>query len=281
MAYGPDELRAVIREFLEQVDPDGTQQRDEDAAARVEQQAEAKAELTFTRVEGTNLVHVQGYLNVMPAAAFLAGVDALSAPRNRTALGLPLDEVDTRTPARRRHDGVCELGNLAQAATTLPDNGGDRPQVIVTIALTTLVNGLHGLGRLDDGTTLTPAAARLMACDALILPVVMNGESMPLDLGRARRLFAGPARRALNLGDRCCAFPHCDRKTTMCDGHHCVPWYPGGRSDLSNGVLVCSPHHRLLHHSGWTVRINPGDGLPEFFAPGDAVPQRNHYHRRP
>jgi hypothetical protein len=153
--------------------------------------------------------------------------------------------------------------------------------VIVTIALTTLVNGLHGLGRLDDGTTLTPAAARLMACDALILPVVMNGESMPLDLGRARRHFTGPVRRALSLRDRGCAFPHCDRKTTMCDGHHCVPWYAGGRSDLSDGVLVCAPRHRLLHHSGWTVRINPGDGLPEFFAPGDAAPRRNHYHRRP
>jgi hypothetical protein len=280
-AHGPDELRAVLREFLEQTDPAGTQQREEDAAARAEQQAEAKAGLTFTRLEGTNLMLVRGYLNVIPAAAFLAGVDALSSPRNRTALGLPADETDTRTPARRRHDAVCEMGNLRQAATTLPDNGGDRPQVNLTIPWTTLLDGLAGFGYLDDGTIVTPATARLMACDALILPVVMNGESMPLDLGRTRRHFNGPTRRALNLRDHGCAFPHCDRPATMCDAHHIVPWYLGGRSDLRNAVLVCARHHRLLHHSGWTVRISPRDGLPEFFAPGDAVPRRNRYHRRP
>jgi HNH endonuclease len=104
---------------------------------------------------------------------------------------------------------------------------------------------------------------------------------MPLDLGRARRHFNGPTRRALNLRDAGCAFPHCDRPTTMCDAHHVIPWYQGGRSDLCNAVLACARHHRLLHHSSWTVQINPRDGLPEFFAPGNPTPQRNLYHRRP
>jgi len=164
--HGPDELRIAVREILEEIDPLGTQQRDEEAAAHAEQRADAKAGLTFTRLEGTNLILVRGYLDVVPAAAFLAGVDALSSPRNRTALGLPTDETDTRTPARRRHDAVCDMGNLTQAATTLPDNGGDRPHVNVTIPWTTLLDGLNGLGHLDDGTVLTPAAARMMACDA-------------------------------------------------------------------------------------------------------------------
>jgi hypothetical protein len=279
--HGPERLRVTARHLLEELDPLGTQQREEDAAARAERRAEAKAGLTIYRIEDTNLARIEGYLLLTMAAPALAALEALCAPRNRTALGLPLDQPDTRTPARRRHDGWCELGNRLQATGSLPDNGGDRPQAVVTIELDALKNQLRGLGYLDDGTPLTPAAARLMACDALILPVVMNGKSMPLDLGRTRRLFSGPVRRALNIRDGGCSFPSCDRHQAWCEGHHCVPWHDGGPSDLTNAALVCAVHHRLLHHSDWTVRINPRDGRPDYFAPGDPTPRRNHYHRRP
>ena len=279
--HGPERLRVTVREFLEEVDPLGTQQRDETAAARAEARAEAKAGLTIYRIEGTNLARIEGYLDLAMAAPSLAALEALCAPRNRTALGLPLEVPDTRTAARRRHDAWCELGNRSQAVGDLPDHGGDRPQVVVTVRLATLKDGLHGLGYLDDGTALTPAAARLMACDALVLPVVMNGRSMPLDLGRARRLFSGPVRRALTIRDGGCTFPACDRHHSWCEAHHCRPWHDGGPSDLTNAALVCTVHHRLLHHSDWKVRINRRDGLPEYFAPGDPTPRRNHYHRRP
>jgi hypothetical protein len=209
--HGPQRLRVTVRELVEQVDPFGTQHRDEDAVARAERRAEAKAGLTIYRIEGTNLARIEGYLDLAMAASSLAALEALCAPRNRTALGLPLQEPDLRTAARRRHDAWCELGNRSHATGGLPDNGGDRPQVVITVQLATLKDGLHGLGYLDDGTPPTPAAARLLACDALILPVVMNGESMPLDLGRTRRLFSGPIRRALNIRDGGCGFPECDR----------------------------------------------------------------------
>ena len=57
-----------------------------------------------------------------------------------------------------------------------------------------------------------------------------------------------------------------------------------GPTDLTNLVLLCGYHHRLIHHSEWQVRINPKDGLPEFLPPSyiDAsqLPRRNGYHRR-
>jgi hypothetical protein len=59
-----------------------------------------------------------------------------------------------------------------------------------------------------------------------------------------------------------------------------IPWSEGGPTDLSNLVLLCPAHHRLIHHSGWTIRMR--DGMPEFLPPPwldpDRTPLRNHIH---
>ncbi|MGI9000923.1 MAG: hypothetical protein ACR2GH_04585 [Pseudonocardia sp.] len=40
--------------------------------------------------------------------------------------------------------------------------------------------------------------------------------------------------------------------------------------------MLCTTHHRLLHHPGWCVQIH--DGLPEFLPPcwidPDRIPRR-------
>jgi Domain of unknown function (DUF222)/HNH endonuclease len=139
------------------------------------------------------------------------------------------------------------------------------------------------VGRLDTGDRVSPAAVRRIACDAQVLPVVLNGAGQVLDAGRARRLATGPLRRALVVRDRGCVFPTCDRPPRWRDGHHVVPWTAGGPTRLDNLVLLCRQHHRLLHPGDWTVRI-AGDGLPEFVppcVPGEPQhPRRNRYHRR-
>jgi len=137
---------------------------------------------------------------------------------------------------------------------------------------------------LDTGAPISAAEARRLACDAQILPAVLNGNSLPLDLGRARRLFTGPLRRALILRDHGCAFPSCDRPARWSEGHHLTPWADGGTTALSNACLVCRRHHRLLHNnSGWQARLGP-DGHPEFLPPTtidpERRPQRNTFHRR-
>ena len=75
-----------------------------------------------------------------------------------------------------------------------------------------------GVGWLDTGEPISAAEARRMACDAQILPAVLGGDSQVLDLGRARRLFTGPIRRALILRDRGCGFPGCDRPARWAGG---------------------------------------------------------------
>jgi hypothetical protein len=123
-----------------------------------------------------------------------------------------------------------------------------------------------------------------MACCAGIIPAVLGTTGQVLDLGRERRLFTGAARRALVLRDGGCAFAGCDRPPRWCDGHHILHWILGGRTDLANGVLLCSHHHRVIHEGEWLVRI-AADGLPEFVPPSwlDPLqtPRRNSFHRRP
>jgi hypothetical protein len=139
-----------------------------------------------------------------------------------------------------------------------------------------------GTARLGDSGEISAADARLLACDSSVIPAVLGSKSEPLDLGRLRRLITAGLRRALHLRDRGCAFPGCHRPPRHCQGHHVRHWADGGPTSLGNLVLLCGHHHRLLHRSGWQVRIAP-DELPEFIPPEfidrRRKPRRNNVHR--
>lgn len=92
-----------------------------------------------------------------------------------------------------------------------------------------------------DGTPLPAAVAARVACDA---SVVVHGD--PLYLGRKTREWSTAQRRAISVRDGgVCRFPGCDLR--ICDVHHLVHWTRGGPTDVSNGALLCTRHHTLLH----------------------------------
>jgi hypothetical protein len=140
-----------------------------------------------------------------------------------------------------------------------------------------------GVGWLDTGALLSATEARLLACDARIIPAVLGTEGQVLDIGQARRLFTGPLRRAIVLRDGGCSFPGCDRPAAWCDAHHLIPWADGGPTALANGCLLCRHHHGVIHRTAWEVRLS-ADGRPEFLPPPTVDPlrrpQRNTFHRR-
>jgi hypothetical protein len=213
------------------------------------------------------------------AAVVRAALDPLARPLSPAAADGP----DPRTPGRRRADALVEICRRALAGGDLPDTGGERPQLVVTVPLHVLSRGLRGrtpddrvgtLGRgtagsgarddrpagpgvsggvathdgtggagtsrgtvgagtLDDGTVVSATTARRLACDAAVLPAVLGGAGQVLDVGRSRRLFTGPLRRALVLRDRGCAFPGCDRPPSWCEAHHLRHWAHGGPTSLA------------------------------------------------
>ncbi|MEV6965423.1 DUF222 domain-containing protein [Hamadaea sp. NPDC051192] len=208
------------------------------------------------------------------------GADAADGGRI-TARVLP-GEPDLRSAGARRADALVEVCQRIMNGGELPDNGGEKPHLTVTLPWAAL-QAKVGAGLLDTGDLLTPEAVRRLACDAMIIPAVLGGDGQVLDVGRARRLIDGPLRRALVLRDKGCAFPGCDRPPQWCHGHHIRSWADGGDTCLANSVLLCGFHHREIHHGHWEARMRP-DGFPEFLPPTFVDPQRrpvrNTLHRR-
>ena len=206
----------------------------------------------------------------------------------RGSADVAVGEVDMRSAAARRADALVEVCRLALRTGELPHNGGQAPQLNITIDVDALRDGVSG-GVLDTGEALSAGALRRLACDAQILPIVLNGASVPIDVGRARRLYIGAARTAILIRDGGCAFPGCDRPPRWTDIHHMISWIDGGPTDQDNGVALCGYHHRFMHRQddrvdgGWQVRMG-SDGHPEFQPPlhvdPGRTPRRNPYHLR-
>jgi hypothetical protein len=84
---------------------------------------------------------VDGRLSTEQAAVVHAALDPLCKP---------LAE-DSRTAGQRRADALEEVCRLALNTTELPDNGGDRPQVVVTTDYDTLTGHLGAGGARHPG----------------------------------------------------------------------------------------------------------------------------------
>lgn len=124
---------------------------------------------------------------------------------------------------------------------------------------------------------INPRNIRHLACDAEILPVVMDGKNAVLDQGRHLRNATEAQRTALQARDRGCAAPGCTMTAAWCQPHHVTPWVDGGDTDLDNLVLLCPGCHRATHDGRWTITIK--DGTP-WFTPASYVdlnqtPRRN------
>jgi len=227
--------------------------------AREEERAARRREL-FMVSDGQGSQVIRGRLPDEAAALVRAALDPLSAPRPRCA-----DGRESRSAGEHRADALVELARRALRAGDLPDAGGQPTQVVVTMPLRALTEGL-GTALLSDGQPLSPAAARRLACDCELIPAVLGSAGAVLDVGRSQRLFGGARRRALILRDRGCAFPGCDRPPSWCDGHHILSWHDGGSTSIDNGVLLCGHHHDVVHRDGWAIRL-ARNGVPEFVAP--------------
>ena len=192
-------------------------------------------------------------------------LDAHSAPRTAD---------DQRTTAQRQAEALAEVCAQVLTHGAVPERGGRRPHLNVIIRLEDLQNRARA-AMLDFGGTLSPQSLRQLACDAAIIPVVLNGTGQPLDVGRLTRVVPDGIRRAVTARDNGCA--RCGRPPSWCEIHHVQPWETGGTTTVENCVMLCRPCHRLIHHTDWQVHMN--DGRPEFIPPDWIDPDRQPRHR--
>ena len=281
-ALGPKELHTLASRMTEILDPVGAEQTEADRLANEERRAKAGRFLKL-RPDHHGSMTITGRLPITDAALLGAQLDALTPPISsyRASGDLP-------TPDARRADALILLTQLAADAGTVPAHGIDRPTAKITIPLTTLTTGAGPAAVLDNGEPISAGEARRLACDADIIPVVLGSKSEVLDVGQPHRLFTKGLRTALVARDRGCAFPHCETPAAACEAHHIIPWHQGGETKLSNGVLLCPWHHRLVEpdpqqseHSQWRVFLDDETGRPWFTPPRHIDPARNpRQHRR-
>jgi Domain of unknown function (DUF222) len=191
-------------------------------------------------------------------------LDRLTAPRRlgRDQNGDPVTDVSApghdwgANVYETRGAAWCEL--IEHLPTTgWSGGGGNGCEVLVKIDLDALLSGL-GVGGLDTGVAITAGEARRLACNAGLVPAVLDGDSMPLDLGRSRRLHTRSQRRALAVTHDTCAITGCTRPFAWCEiHHHRLPWSRGGRTDLTNGLPLCGHHHRRAHDTRFDLRRKP------------------------
>ena len=154
------------------------------------------------------------------------------------------------------HDTCTRPGGRSSSRST----GPGRADVVVHIDLATLTAGLTASSthRTAYGADLPVETIRRIACNANIIPVVLNGAGQPLDIGRGQRLASAPQRRALEAVHDTCAFDGCPVAFHACQIHHIDYWEHGGHTDLQNMIPLCSRHHHAAHEGGWTLRLTPG-----------------------
>jgi hypothetical protein len=145
-------------------------------------------------------------------------------------------------------DAFAEVAHRSAGADAMTKHKA-RPVILAITEMSVLWDQLrvNGVCELEDGTQLTGAQLRKLACEADIIPIVLSGDGVPLDMGRMARLATYKQRLALRALHPTCAVEGCNVPFEWCDIHHLKPWERGGHTDLDNLVPLCGYHHSWVH----------------------------------
>ncbi|NNG19811.1 DUF222 domain-containing protein [Naumannella sp. ID2617S] len=230
--FAPDDLRKLSLHVRQTIDPDGT---DAQEAARLEAErlhAEKNRRLSLAPDHHGSYI-LTGKLPLADGEELAALLKA-----HESALWRAATETDAVPPTRAqmRADALMILIRRAAKVGDAPKNGGDRPRISVLVDFETLRTGL-GTAQVSCGEHLSTTELRRLACDADILPIVMNGKGVPMELGTPQRLVTPEIRAALVARDLGCVCspaapirPRTARPTTSNRGgrtarRNCGTWY--------------------------------------------------------
>ena len=217
----------------------------------------------------TGMVTFTGKLDAVTAAPIRTVIEQIVTHDFRARRDQDPAEQDQRTVGQMRADALFQICRHALGCKQT-DQSGIRTTIVVRINENDLRTG-RGLGRID-GTEqpVSMGQLRRLAGDAGIVAEVLGGDSEVLDLGRKVRLFTPAQRLALLERDGGCA--KCHAPPEHCEAHHIRWWDNGGRSDLANGVMLCTRCHHDVHRQRWEIEVQ--SGRVEFIPPSTIDPQR-------
>lgn len=232
----------------------------------------------------------------LPLAGFNdAGHSPEADPPVEVRPGETVEEALTRQRARRLHQLILDAVQTATAprgtgrdlagAPGEPGTSGEELQMPlapnvtlnVTIDIDSLRGTLDAAGITDRGEDISATTCRRLACNAGLIPIVLNGDGVPLELGRTRRHFTRAQRRAIAVRDKGCINPGCTMRIGRCEAHHLDPWNLGGRTDVSRGCLLCPMCHQAYHSGKFKILMLKGHPhvILSSFRDPEQLPRRN------
>ena len=127
-----------------------------------------------------------------------------------------------------------------------------------------------GCAHVDGLGALAAHTATRLACDGAVSRVLFRADGSVEPQG-STRVVPRAMRRALLARDRGCRFPGCTARRFL-HAHHVVFASRGGRTALSNLLVLCGAHHRLVHEGGWRLVLERSGALRVFTPAGAELP---------
>ncbi len=132
--------------------------------------------------------------------------------------------------------------------------------MVVHVDLDRLLHGdRYGEAAIEWVGPISADVARRLACDADITVSFESPGGTVLDQKPLERDPTPAQRIAVHRRDGGCRMTGCGRHT-LTDVHHMKPVEEGGRTELSNLITMCVPHHSRVHELGWRME---GDAQAE------------------
>ncbi len=223
--------------------------------------ADVSAETRADRTGGNN----GGQVSAQAATAAMTDMDVPGGVSAETD-DLP-DRLTFELASREQHfaDALVDMAEhclASRAGSWKRRRAGQRYEVVLTIDRNELATQRAAGGAryyVDPDWGIDEADARHIACDADLTEFIPDARGNLLNYERRRRIVPARLLRALKLRDHNrCRFPGCAHQRYV-EAHHVRHWIDGGETLLENLVLLCSAHHRLLHHGAFHITIEDDD----------------------
>src|SRR5579859_8178665 len=153
-------FRMVAQRILILLDQDGPEPKDD--------LAEPKREFHFSNRPDGSLAF-RGILDKESGAT----LGAMMSPKAKPT------PADTRTTAQRQGDAFAGIIELAAGSEDLPDEGGEKPHLAITISLPDLREAA-GTGEIEASAPISAEVARRIACDSNAWRMILGSDSVPL-----------------------------------------------------------------------------------------------------
>lgn len=280
----PTRLRGLLSDLITRLDPDGTEERVQDAVSRRRTWVrDVEPGVSCLGITGpTALIH-GAHDRLTQIAADLRN-DNAAAERAAGEDSEGYEPVDDRTLGQIRTDVAIDM--LLTGAPT--GHGGDdsrtrfaelRGVVHIEIPAMSLTGEQRGGATIPNHGPVDIDTARLLAADAPTWSRVFRDPETRVPTCVDTYRPSKKQRRLLKARDVRCRFPGCRRPARGTDRNadidHTIAWADGGPTALWNLAHLCRRHHTLKHETDWTVEQLPG-GLLRWTAPTRRV-----HHDRP